>query len=91
MKISLRLLLYLIKDQAKANDIRPKIINIFSFGVKFKILLKKIKYVITKEIINKGMNFDVKKITKDLYLFELNKYWIPIYEFKDKIDDICRG
>ena len=72
-------------------DNRPKIINIFSFWVKFKILLKKIKYIITIEIISKGIIFDVIKTTKDLYLFEVNKYLIPIYAFKDSIEDICRG
>ena len=87
----MRFILYLIKDQAKENDIRPKIINIFSFGVKLKLLLKKIKYVITKEIISKGINFDVIKTTIDLYLFEQNKYLIPTYAFKDRIEDICRG
>ena len=59
--------------------------------VKFRELLKKIKLTITKAIINKGINFDVIKTNKDLYLFELNKYLIPIYEFKDNIEDICRG
>ena len=87
----MRLLVFFIKVQAIANDINPKKINKFSFVVKFKTLLKKIKYVITKVIIDKGINFDVKKIIMDLYLFELNKYLIPMYEFKDSIEDICRG
>ena len=41
-------------------------------------------------MINKGINFDTTKTNIDLYLFELNKYLIPTYEFKDSIDDICR-
>tara|TARA_Y100000991_G_C21721072_1_gene242121 strand:+ start:76 stop:339 length:264 start_codon:yes stop_codon:yes gene_type:complete len=87
----LRLLLIFIKDQDIANDINPKIINIFSLRVKFKALLKKIKYIKIKEIINIGTNFDVTKTMKDLYFVELNKYLIPIYEFKESIDDIWRG
>ena len=39
----------------------------------------------TKDKINKGINFDVIKTTIDLYFFELNKYLIPIYEFKARI------
>ena len=85
------LLLYFIKDHAIENEINPKKINTFSFVVKFRALLKNIKYAIRKVMINKGMNFDVIKTTIDLYLFELNKYLIPIYEFKDKIEEICRG
>ena len=85
------LLQYFIKDQAKANDINPKMTNIFSFVVKLKELLKKLKYVITKEMINKGINFDVIKTTIYLNSFELNKYLIPINEFKDNIEEICRG
>ena len=84
-------LLSFIKDQATANETKPKIINIFSFRVKFKATLKKIKYKITKKIINKGINFDVIKTMKDLYFVELNKYLIPIYEFRERIEDICRG
>ena len=84
-------MLYLIKDQAIAKDINPKIINVFSFRVKFKFFLKKIKYEITNEIVNKGINFDVIKTTKDLYFFEPNKQLIPMYEFKDRIEDICKG
>ena len=45
----------------------------------------------TKEMIKKGINFDVIKTAVDLYFFELNKNLIPIYEFKDSIEDICRG
>ena len=74
-----------------AKDIRPKIMHIFSFVVKFKAFLKKIKYVITKEIMSKGINFDVIKTTTDLYFFELNKYLMPMYEFNDRIEDICKG
>ena len=88
IKTSLRFLSFFIKDQDIANDINPKIIKIFSFKVKFKELLKKSKYTITKEIIIKGINFDVIKIMLDLYLFELNKYLMPMYEFKEKIEDI---
>ena len=41
--------------------------------------------------INNGIIFEVinKKIC--LYLLELNKYFIPKYEFNEKIDEICRG
>ena len=85
------LLLYFIKDHAIENEINPKKINKFSFVVKLRALLKNIKYAIRKVIINEGINFDVIKINIDLYLFELNKYLIPIYEFKDKIEDICSG
>ena len=87
----MRLFFSFINDQAIANDINPKIINTFSFVFKLSTLLKKIKNVITKEMINKGINFDVTKTNIDLYLFEVNKCLIPIYEFKDRIDDICRG
>ena len=58
IKTSLRLLLLFIKDKDNANDINHKIINIFSFRVKFKSLLKKIKYTKTKEKISIGINFD---------------------------------
>ena len=74
-----------------ANDINPKTIEIFSFKLKFTVLLKKTKYAKTKQMINRGINFEVIKITLDLYLFELSKYLIPIYAFKDSIEDICRG
>ena len=87
----MRLLFSLIKDQVNEKDNNPKIINVLSLRVKFRLLLKKIKLVITKVIINKGIIFDVIKTTKDLYLFEVNKYLIPIYAFKDSIEDICRG
>ena len=88
---SLRLILIFKKDQDVAKDINPKVINVFSLKVKFKALLKKIKYIKIKEIINIGTNFDVTKTMKDLYFVELNKYLIPIYEFKESIDDIWRG
>ena len=79
------------KDQANAKNINPKIINVFSFKFRFTELLKKIKYVKTREKISKGINLDVIKTERDLYFLELNKYLIPIYEFKDKIEEICRG
>ena len=43
-----------------------------------------------RENINNGVIFEVinKKIW--LYLFELNKYFIPTYAFNEKIDEICR-
>ena len=85
------LLLSFMKDQATDNDSKPKIINIFSFKEKFNTLLKKIKYTRIKEIINNGINFDVIKTTKYLYFFEMNKYLIPRYEFRERIEDICSG
>ena len=80
-----------MKDHAIANKINPEIINKFSFKVKFRSILKKIKYVKTKEMTNNGINLDVIKTNIDLYLFEESKYLIPPYEFKERIEDICRG
>ena len=40
---------------------------------------------------NKGINLEVIKTTIGWNFFELNKYLIPTYEFKDKIEDICKG
>ena len=80
-----------MKVQAIEKNINPEIINIFSFKLKFKELLKNIKYVKTKKNIKKGTNLDVIKIKIYLYFFVLNKYLIPLYEFKDNIEEICKG
>ena len=77
-----------MKDQAKASDTNPNIINIFSFTVKFNECLKKIKYMRIKEVVNKGINFDETKTKIYLYFFELNKYLMPTYAFNESIEDI---
>ena len=40
--------------------------------------------------INNGIIFDVTNIKNRLYLSEFNKFFIPIYVFNEKIDEICR-
>ena len=41
--------------------------------------------------INNGIIFEVKNIKISLYFLELNKYFIPLYVFRARIEDICRG
>ena len=82
------MLLYFIKDQAILKEHIPKIINIFSFAVKFNEFLKKITYMRIKEVVNKGINFEVTRTKIYLYFFELNKYLMPTYAFNESIEDI---
>ena len=43
-----------------------------------------------RENMKNGIIFEVVNMKNRLYLKELNKYFIPTYVFKEKIDEICR-
>ena len=43
------------------------------------------------ERIKNGIILDVNKIKINLNLFDSIKYLIPINEFKDSIEEICKG
>ena len=40
--------------------------------------------------IDNGIIFEVINIKNRLYLYELNKYFIPTKVFNERIDEICR-
>ena len=78
INISLNEFLCFINDQDEPKDKNPRIINVFSFVLRFIESLKIKKYVKVRANINNGIIFEVMNIKNRLYLKELNKYFIPI-------------
>ena len=77
INISLNEFLCFINDQDKPKDNNPRIINVFSLILKLTESFKKKKYVKVRANINNGIIFEVTNIKNRLYLYELNKYFIP--------------
>ena len=79
-----------MNDQDIPKNNNPKIRNVFSLKLKSLIFIKKKQYITIKVDMNIGIIFEVINIKTNLYLSELNKYFIPAYAFSEKIEEICR-
>ena len=77
IKTFLKLVLFFRNDQLNPNKIIPIKRYVFSLKFRLVVFLKKKQYPQAIEIKNNGIIFEVKNIKICLYLFELNKNFIP--------------